>query len=190
MAIQVLSTMPDAVTAGETFKVQFPNPLDYPAGVWALKVAFIGPESFTIEAGADNLLTVATADTENRAPGVYTWRAYVEAAGERVFLSGTGWVQYGAGQILLRPNPLTVSSDLTWAQECLAQLRLHIRGRLPAGLTSHTIAGTAISKMDLKAAIELERVFMARVRQITTTLAALSDESGEDDSIKISFDRP
>lgn len=177
MAIETLTAFPDEFFAGDTVKV-IVSGSDYPAPTWTYKLAFQGPEAFTVTAtadGEDHLFTLASATTSTKTGGVYGWTMIAESEGERATIdSGTTW---------MKPDP-TVSVT-TWAKQCLTLLRAHISGRLPSGLTSHTINGTSISKMSLPEAVKLEAHYAARVAAEDAAKAPGNDSG----VIRIYFDR-
>lgn len=155
MAIEILSAVPDEFFAGDTVKIRLSS-RDYPSPTWTYKLALQGPEAFTITADPDgeaHLFTIASATTSSKTGGVYGWTLIAESGGERATID--------AGSTWMKPDPtVTVTS---WAKTCLTLLRAHISGRLPSGLTSHTINGTSINKMSLPEAVKLEQYYSARV---------------------------
>ena len=181
MAIATKPNLPDSLYAGDTFKVLFSGG-DFPAPDWGLDVYFSGKEQFSVAAedsGADHLLTLDSGDTAARTPGVYTWAAVVSnEAGERQSIA--------SGNIWIKPNPET--GVLTYAEECLQLIEAHIKGRLPAGLASHTIAGNAISKISIMDAEKLRDKYRGEVYQ--ELRAAITAAGGDPNSIQIEFTRP
>jgi hypothetical protein len=181
MAIETLPKLPDSLFAGDTCKVLFDN-AEFPAPEWLLTLSFFGPEVFSIESepqdDGGHLVTMAAADTATRQPGVYQWAARVEndAHERRVLCSGNLW---------LKPNPET--GTLTYAAECLTLIEAHIKGRLPAGLSNHTIAGNVITKISIKEAEELRDKYRAEVREEQRAL--IRAKGGDPDALHIYFSR-
>jgi hypothetical protein len=178
MAIETLTELPDEFYAGDTVIVSSSGG-DFPAPTWTRTLTFQGPTPFTVDAaadGEDHLFTIASATTTAVEGGVYGWTEIAESDGQRATVdTGTVWI---------KPDP-TVSVT-SWARTCLTLLRAHIQGRLPAGLTSHTINGSSISKMSIPEAMKLESAFAARV---AAEDAAKLTEGNDGNVVRIYFDR-
>lgn len=182
MAVASLTTLPAAFFAGDTVKVAISGAV-YPAPGFVVTLALNGPARFTKDAtanGADHALTLASADTAERPPGVYAWAIFATetATGERVTIcTGSTW---------MKPNP--ANGAASYAEECLVLLRAYIKGQLPTGLASHTINGNQITKIDIAVAIRLEREFAAKVgAENRERLQAAGVET--EDTIQIYFTR-
>lgn len=178
MAIETLTAVPSEFYAGDTVKILLPAG-SYPAPDWTRKLSFNGPEQFAVTAadsGTGHLFTITSPLTASKTAGVYAWTEIAESEGERAT------VNYG--NVWVKPNP-TIGVT-TWAQECLTLLRAHIKGRLPAGLTSHAINGTSISKMSLPEAVKLEAYYAARVAAEEASKLNSGNDAG---TIRIYFDR-
>lgn len=179
MAIETLTALPDEFFAGDTVKVTTDGG-DYPAPDWVRKLTFQGPTPFSVTAtadGTDHLFTISSATTTAVEGGVYGWTEIAEADGERATIdTGTVWI---------KPDPTLTTQS--WARQCLTLLRAHIQGRLPSGLTSHTINGTSINKMSLPEAVKMEAYFASRVA--AEDAAKVVDGNDDANTIRIYFDR-
>lgn len=179
MAIETLTTLPAAFFAGDTVKVLLSD-ASFAAPLWDLVLAFNGPEQFTVAAvdsGESHSVTVATADTANREPGVYAWAAIATSGGERRTIA--------SGNVWIRANPAlaVVSKEEEW----VALLDAHIEGRLPKGLESHSINGNQIQLIKIADAVALREKFIAKVKALNRN--KLHSEEFDPYAIPISFAR-
>jgi hypothetical protein len=168
--IPALSALPESFTAGDTVKVLYTLPA-YPAPDWDLAAAFYGPEKFTINAahdGTSHLLTIAAADTADKKPGAYQVQLKASASGEVVTV--------GTFRVFMLAN--ADGGQLAWAEQMLALIEEHIKGRLPAGLTSHTINGDSIAKMSFEEAMKFRGQLRAEVESLRRAGLAGEGDSG------------
>lgn len=180
MAIDVLTSLPDAFFAGDTVKMRS-SPAGFPAPDWVGTLYFNGPDAFSVEAVADGtsqLYTIPSTLTAGLPSGIYSWSESVESGDERTTT--------GAGNVWIKPNASV--EVLSWAQECLTLIRAHIKNRLPAGLQNHSINGSSVSKIPLTEAVKLEQYFAGKV--IEEQRLALNYDDGTNGRILLVFDRP
>jgi len=177
-----LTALPSSFAAGTTvtYRKSFD---DYPASEgWTLTLYLAGanvtPPVVAVPDGDDFVVTVgADVTADGFAPGLYK---YVERVSkdDEVY-------EVDSGVVTISPD-LTVAGDgdeQEWVEEALAMLRAHVRGRLPSGMQSYSIAGRTVSKLPIEEAFKL-------ITQLETRLARLKNPGRVTHTIFSQFVRP
>ena len=161
---QELTALPSSFAAGTTvtYRKSFD---DYPASEgWTLTLYLAGANVTQVEAvpdGDDFVVTVgADVTADGFAPGLYKYAERVSKSGEVQ--------EVETGVVTVLPD-LTVAGDgdeQEWVEESIAALKAHIRGRLPAGMQSYSIAGRTVSKLPLEEAMKMLTQLEARLERL------------------------
>lgn len=161
-----LTALPESFPAGTT--VGYTKSLgDYPASDgWTLTLYLAGVSVTSVEATADGdsfIVTIPASKTlasTGFEPGLYKWI-------ERVALSGAVH-EIDSGIVTILPDLATAAAgaEQNWIERAVIALRLHIEGRLPAGMESYAIAGRQVAKMSIKDAVDLLSTLESRLARL------------------------
>jgi hypothetical protein len=176
-----LTQLPDSFSAGTTtsYRKSF---VDYPASDgWSLTLYLAGASVVDIPAVADGddfVVTITPADTTGGfSSGHYKWVERVSKSGE-VYEVADGVVTIGADLATAIDG-----GEQSWLETSVDALKLHIAGRLPAGMEAYAIAGRQVSKIPVREAIVLLGDLEAR-------LASLANPDAVSRSVEITFTAP
>lgn len=184
MAVEELTHLPSAFTAGSTVKVRSSS-ADFPADTWVLEYSFRGPTPFKKTAVLDAaawLLTLSSEDTKAIRPGTYLWatRATNPATGETQMI--------GRGNVGISANPFadTVKS----AQRIIVENLEKIVGQL-AGKTSQsaTLNGKSYTIQNLPELYKMLRQARQDLAAEENADAMLAGQRSRND-IHIAFTNP
>jgi hypothetical protein len=178
---QELTALPESFAAGTTVRYR-KRLTDYPASSgWTLRLHIAGASVLAKSADADGdefVVTIAAADSDAFAAGLYKWVERVSNAGGEVY-------EVASGIVSVLPNlaEATEGSEQEWLERAVAALKAHIEGRLPAGMESYQIAGRVVSRMPTKEAVEL-------LTSLESRLARLANPDFVTRSVLVSFTGP
>lgn len=161
MAPIFTNPIPAAVTAGDSFAVEFTDPLHVPSEGWAPSLVFVNAAGRITLAGTTegdtHRITVASADTADWAPGTYQAVLTVVRTGERATL--------GAQPIEILPDPTaTLYDPRSHARRTLDALEAWIESKSPA-VASYRIADRQMQYIPIGELLQLRDRYRAEVRR-------------------------
>jgi hypothetical protein len=178
---ETLTELPAEFAAGTTV-IYHRTLTDYPASEYTMTLYLAGANVLEVAAVADGDLHVITIDpalTEiDFSPGHYLWAERVDDGSGNIY-------EVASGRVKITPNLAEAGEGdfQEWVEEAVTLLKAHIKGRLPAGLESYSIAGRAVSKIPITDALKLLDALEAR-------LSRLHDPSKPTKSIYVQFAKP
>ncbi|MGN6104065.1 MAG: hypothetical protein ACTHU0_03100 [Kofleriaceae bacterium] len=148
MASSIPTTEPKSFAAGDT--AQWTRSVaDYTAADgYTLRYYFAGPDTFQVDAVESTggwLVTVTSAQTAEKAAGIYRWRAYAEKGSgddrER-WLVATGTLTLEANLAAAEPG-----DQQSFAERMVAAIKARLEARAGVDLESYGVAGKQAQKI-------------------------------------------
>lgn len=162
MTVEIPSTEPTLVTAGDSINWQRQDLTDYlPADGWALSYVLINSAAkITINAstsGAGYAVAVTAATSAAWTAGVYAWQAYVTNSGT------SQRVKVGAGHMEVLPNfaALTTYDARSHAKKVLDAIEAVIEGRASVDQESYAIMGRQLKRTPMADLLKLRDRYRA-----------------------------
>lgn len=159
MPVVTTNGIPAEIRSGDTAIFTVAAPSDYPAGTWTLTfdIMLNGTaiaQTTATTSGSDYLVTIASTTTDDWAPGIYQYAAFVTSSGQRATIY--------SGTIRILEN-VAVTRTATVAESLLTKVETALSSLMSGTNQSVSFNGQTFTKKDLAQLITIRDRLKAEV---------------------------